>query len=153
MTKHPFNLLCVTSRLRAFASKLLILTATLAAVLAPGLAPAGESRVSKPSVTIEKPDSQCVAPPEEMRRNHMEMLKHQRDKTLRLGQRGAKVSLNGCIECHASRKTGSVTGSGENFCQGCHAYAAVHLDCWDCHQPKAHYKATPAPAAAPGAKP
>jgi len=107
-------------------------------------AQAGE--VPKPVVAIENPGSQCVAPPAEMRRNHMEMLKHQRRLTLREGVRGARVSLNGCIECHASKKTGSVTGGNENFCQSCHAYAAVKLDCWDCHQPKAGYKAT-------GAKP
>jgi len=102
--------------------------------------------VPKPSATIESPGTQCVAPPEEMRRNHMEMLKHQRNLTLREGIRGTKVSLNGCIECHASKKTGSVVGGNDNFCQGCHAYAAVKLDCWDCHQPKAGYQAT-------GAKP
>ena len=138
-------------RLRASAAGLLLLLAAAAGTM-PAPLRAAEGRVAKPAVTIEKPETQCVAPPEEMRRNHMEMLKHQRDKTLRLGQRGARVSLNGCIECHASRKTGSVLGGAENFCQGCHAYAAVHLDCWDCHQPKAHYKAAPAPAAA-GAKP
>jgi hypothetical protein len=92
--------------------------------------------VPKPAVRIENPDSQCVAPPAEMRRQHMEMLKHQRDLTLRQGVRGGKVSLNGCIECHAGKQTGSVTGA-DNFCQSCHAYAAVKLDCWDCHQAKA----------------
>ena len=91
--------------------------------------------VPKPALTIEN-KGQCVAPPDEMRRNHMEMLKHQRDKTLRLGQRGAKVSLNGCIECHASKRNGSVLGSDQNFCQSCHSYAAVKLDCFECHQPK-----------------
>jgi DnaJ-class molecular chaperone len=101
---------------------------------------AGE--VAKPAIKIENPGTQCVAPPEEMRRNHMEMLKHQRTLTLRQGIRGAKVSLNGCIECHASKTNGSVIGSDDNFCQTCHAYTAVKLDCWDCHQPKAGYKAT-----------
>jgi hypothetical protein len=102
--------------------------------------------VPKPSATIESPGTQCVAPPEEMRRNHMEMLKHQRNLTMREGVRGTKVSLNGCIECHASKKTGSVIGSNDNFCQSCHAYAAVKLDCWDCHQPKTG-KAMPTSAA------
>lgn len=101
---------------------------------------AGE--VAKPAIIIANPDTQCVAPAEEMRRNHMEMLKHQRDRTMRLGERGAKVSLNGCIECHASKTNGAVTGGKDNFCEACHAYAAVKLDCWDCHQPKAGYKAT-----------
>jgi len=103
-------------------------------------AQAGE--VPKPDIVIANPGTQCVAPREEMRRNHMEMLKHQRIRTLRLGERGAKVSLNGCIECHASKTNGAVTGSRDNFCQTCHSYVAVKLDCWDCHQPKAGYKAT-----------
>ena len=122
--------------------RLLVTTfAALVAVLpAPTLAGDG-GRTAKPVIEIANP-GKCVAPPEEMRRNHMEMLKHQRDLTLREGIRGTKVSLNGCIECHASKKTGSVIGGNDNFCQGCHAYAAVKLDCWDCHQPKAGYQAT-----------
>jgi hypothetical protein len=68
-----------------------------------------------------------------MRRNHMEMLKHQRDRTVHLGIRGAPHSLAGCIECHANRSDGSVLGSDRHFCQGCHSYAAVRLDCFECH--------------------
>lgn len=109
-------------------------------MIAAGFAFAGAAGVPKPVVKIENP-GQCVAPAEEMRRNHMEMLKHQRDKTMRLGERGAKVSLNGCIECHASKTGGSVLGAKDAFCESCHAYAAVKLDCWDCHQPKAGFKA------------
>jgi hypothetical protein len=100
------------------------------------------AQAAAPRPVIANPDTQCVAPAEEMRRNHMEMLKHQRNLTLRQGIRGNKVSLNGCIACHASKQTGSVTGSDNAFCQTCHAYAAVKLDCWDCHQPKAGFKAT-----------
>jgi hypothetical protein len=110
-------------------------------LLAPALSSAG---AAKPVVKIENP-GQCIAPAEEMRRNHMEMLKHQRDRTMRQGIRGEKASLNECINCHASKTTGSVTGK-DNFCESCHSYAAVKLDCWDCHQPKAGYKAA-------GAKP
>jgi hypothetical protein len=105
-------------------------------LLAPALSVAG---VSTPVVKIENP-GQCIAPAEEMRRNHMEMLKHQRDRTMRQGIRGEKASLNECINCHASKTTGSVTGK-DNFCESCHSYAAVKLDCWECHQPKAGYKA------------
>ena len=92
----------------------------------------------KPVVKIENP-GQCVAPAGEMRKNHMEMLKHTRDRTMRQGIRGEKASLNGCIDCHASKATGTVLGK-EGFCQECHTYAAVKLDCWDCHQPKAGFK-------------
>jgi hypothetical protein len=101
-------------------------------LLAPVFATAG---APKPTVKSENP-GQCIAPVAEMRVNHMEMLKHTRDRTLRQGIRGEKASLNECINCHASKATGSVLGQ-DGFCQECHAYAAVNLDCWGCHQPKA----------------
>jgi hypothetical protein len=96
-----------------------------------------EGRVAKPTVSVDPSRGACVAPPEEMRRNHMAMLKHQRDRTMRLGERGAKVSLNACINCHAGKTSGSVIGSRTEFCESCHAYAAVKLDCFECHQAKA----------------
>ena len=103
-------------------------------------APGCFADVPKPVIAIANP-GQCIAPVEVMRRTHMEQLSHQRDKTLRLGERGTKVSLNGCIECHASKANGSVLGTNENFCQSCHAYVAVKLDCFECHQAKAAVKA------------
>ena len=115
------------------------LTAFIAVSPAPTFAGEG-GRTARPVIEIANP-GKCVAPVEEMRRNHMEMLKHQRDRTMRSGIRGEPASLNACIECHASKKTGSVLGSGENFCQGCHSYVAVKLDCFECHQPKAKFKA------------
>ena len=125
-------------------SNLLVFFAVLcAASSAPVFGHEDETRPARtptPSMVIENP-GKCIAPAEEMRRNHMEMLKHQRDRTLRQGIRGEAASLNACIECHASKKTGSVLGSNDNFCQGCHAYAAVKLDCFECHQPKAGFKA------------
>lgn len=92
--------------------------------------------VAKPEVVVDPAKGACIAPPAEMRRNHMEMLKHQRDKTLRAGERGAKVSLNGCVDCHAGKHSGSAAGSRQDFCESCHAYAAVKLDCFECHQSK-----------------
>jgi hypothetical protein len=71
-----------------------------------------------------------------MRRNHMDLLKHQRDKTLREGIRTTRHSLKACVECHASTKTGSVAADKGDFCASCHHYAAVKLDCWDCHATK-----------------
>ena len=75
----------------------------------------------------------CVEDVATMRRSHMEFLRHQRDETVHRGIRGARHSLAGCIECHANAKDGSVLGSPSHFCQGCHAYAAVKLDCFECH--------------------
>ncbi len=78
----------------------------------------------------------CVEDTQFMRRNHMDLLKHHRDETLRQGIRTTKHSLKKCVECHASEKTGSVAASKDDFCASCHSYAAVKLDCWDCHATK-----------------
>lgn len=90
---------------------------------------------SAPKLDIGK-GGQCVEDPKLMRKVHMDLLKHQRNDTLRLGIRGGKYSLAECVECHAGAKTNSVLGSNEAFCQGCHAYAAVKLDCFECHTSK-----------------
>lgn len=101
-----------------------------------GKEPAG--RTPLPTVAVEKGPAgeKCVRDTEWMRRNHMTLLKHQRDDTMYRGVRGTDEALRACIDCHADRKTGSVTGSDQAFCQGCHSYASVSLDCWDCHNPK-----------------
>ena len=109
----------------------------MAAVLAAaGVADSGEKRagrVAMPVVKIERGEA-CVAATEEMRRDHMKMLLHQRDRTLRQGLRETRFSLKRCVECHASRETGSVLGK-DGFCSSCHAYASVGIDCFECHTP------------------
>ena len=94
--------------------------------------PAKGSRVPKPVIEAAR-GGQCVEDPAIMRRNHMEYLKHQRDDTMHGGIRGAKYSLKACIECHASQQTNSVTAAPTNFCISCHSYAAVKVDCFECH--------------------
>jgi hypothetical protein len=96
------------------------------------------SRVPQPVIEAAR-GGQCGADPAFMRRNHMDLLKHQRDDTLRGGIRKTQYSLKECIACHASQSTNSVASSSSNFCQSCHAYAAVHIDCFECHanQPQA----------------
>ena len=94
--------------------------------------PAKTSRVPKPVIEAAK-GGQCVEPVADMRRNHMDYLKHQRDETMHGGVRGAKYSLKACIECHASQQTNSVTAAPTNFCISCHSYAAVKVDCFECH--------------------
>ena len=128
------------------------LLCTLIAVSPAATHAAGDGHTSKPVISIENP-GKCIAPAEEMRRNHMEMIKHQRDRTMRAGIRGEPASLNGCIDCHASKKTGSVLGQ-DGFCQSCHEYAAVKLDCFECHQPRSRFKpAAQAAATEMGRKP
>ncbi len=111
--------------------------AVLAAMLtAAGFADAGETRaqrVAVPVFKIEKGEA-CVAPTEEMRRDHMKMLQHQRDGTMRQGLREPRFSLKNCVDCHASRETGSVLGK-EGFCSSCHSYASASIDCFECHTP------------------
>ena len=105
----------------------------LLAVFVAGMALAAD-RTAKPVVVIERP-GRCVEATEVMRRDHMNLLSHQRDRTVREGIRTRQHSLSGCVECHASRKTGSVLGE-RGFCQSCHAYAGVRLDCFECHASK-----------------
>ena len=105
----------------------------LLALLLPALATASE-RVPKPVIEIDKP-GKCVEDTATMRREHPDMLKHQRDQTMREGIRTRKHSLKECVECHASSKTGSVLGA-KGFCQSCHDYASVRLDCFGCHASK-----------------
>ena len=90
------------------------------------------SRVPKPVVTATA-EGKCVEDTPFMLRNHMELLKHHRDRTVREGVRTTQHSLANCVTCHASKETGRVTGSKDAFCEGCHRYAAVKLDCFECH--------------------
>ncbi|WP_413896388.1 hypothetical protein [Rhodoferax sp.] len=99
---------------------------------APDITAAENNRVPQPVIEAAR-GGQCVADPAFMRRNHMKLLQHQRDDTLRGGIRTGQYSLKACIGCHASQSTGSVAASSANFCQSCHAYAAVKIDCFECH--------------------
>jgi len=78
----------------------------------------------------------CVADTQFMRRNHMTMLKHQRDETVREGIRGNPYSIGECINCHvvigADAQPVSIA-SEKHFCRACHDYAAVKIDCFECH--------------------
>jgi hypothetical protein len=106
--------------------------------LAGGPAGAGDGRVPLPE--LAKPQGEkCVEPTDVIRRNHPDFLKTQRDETMHLGIRDGKYSLTGCIECHAAadpKAADPTVKSIEPFCEQCHAYAAVKLDCWSCHNPK-----------------
>lgn len=79
---------------------------------------------------------QCVEPTELMRRRHMELIRHQRDATVYGGIRATEHSLARCVTCHASydadQQPISIVAKGQ-FCQTCHAFAAVQLNCFQCH--------------------
>ncbi len=113
---------------------LCVIALGLGAAVAPARA---AGRTPLPVISPAPAGSQCVAPPAEMRRNHMTLLTHQRDDTVRSGVRGAKASLKGCVDCHASARTHSVAKAETDFCVSCHRYAAVNIDCFECHTGKA----------------
>ena len=78
----------------------------------------------------------CVEPVDVMRREHMNFLLHQRDATVLEGERGSKYSLTGCMDCHnpsADAETATRYPDPEHFCAGCHLYASVRIDCFECH--------------------
>ncbi len=86
---------------------------------------------------------QCVEPTDDMRRNHMEYLLHKRDRTLREGVRTKTHSLKECINCHAVKGSNGeflhVTDE-RHFCAACHNYAAVKIDCFQCHADRPEQK-------------
>lgn len=93
------------------------------------------SRVFVPAPPKGK-GNKCVADTEFMRRNHMTMLNHQRDDTVHDGIRTKQFSLKECIACHAVAGADArpvTIASPKHFCRGCHDYAAVKMDCFDCH--------------------
>ena len=82
---------------------------------------------------------ECVAPPEIMRKNHMVMLKHDRDLKVTGSKLDIDASLKECVACHAVKDTAGETVSYESpdhFCRSCHDYAAVKIDCFSCHNSK-----------------
>jgi hypothetical protein len=113
--------------------RLAVLAAAAALMAVPSMQAA--AGVDLPKLEKGKGDK-CVEDTQYMRRNHMDLLKHHRDKTMREGIRTTRHSLRKCVECHAGQKSGSVAASKEDFCAACHSYASVKLDCWDCHATK-----------------
>ena len=79
---------------------------------------------------------QCVRDTQWMRRNHMDLIKHDRNITVHEGIRTLDGSLAGCVSCHANKddqgKHVSVD-SGDEFCAGCHHFTGVSFDCFTCH--------------------
>jgi hypothetical protein len=101
-----------------------------------GIAVAEEGGALLPLIPLPAEGDECVEPTEVMRRDHMRFLMHQRDETVHRGVRGSKHSLVGCVECHAQRDAGgaaiAVDAEGQ-FCQSCHSFAGVRIDCFGCH--------------------
>ena len=95
----------------------------------------GACRVPMP-VHPEGRGEHCVKDIPFMRRDHMSLILHKRNLTMRQGIRTTEDSLKECIGCHAEqRPDGSyvpVNDPGQ-FCQSCHSYAGIQPDCFECH--------------------
>ncbi len=111
--------------------------ALLVVVLGVGFATnvSAQGSVPLPNV-VRGTGDRCVEPTEVMRRDHMEFLLHQRDETMYRGIRTKRHSLKECVSCHVSRDSSGraipINAQGE-FCAACHEYAAVTIDCFECH--------------------
>ena len=85
-----------------------------------------------------------------MRRNHMNLLLHKRDQTTHQGIRTRQYSLIECLACHvvdgADAQPVSIANS-RHFCRSCHDYAAVSVDCFQCHASRPGEESRAAPTA------
>jgi len=116
----------------------LVLVAALAALVAVAAGAAALTRfkgTDRPHVPRGQGEA-CVADTDWIRRNHMVALDRQRDATVHEGLRTPRFSLAGCLACHAvaGEDGRAVTAAdSRHFCRVCHDYAAVRVDCFDCH--------------------
>jgi hypothetical protein len=120
---------------RATIALVLLTLAGLAAVALAADQDEKAGRVPYPDIARGQGEN-CVEDTDFMRRNHMDLLLHQRDDTVFEGIRSERHGLRECIECHAVQGPDSVpvtVASPEHFCRSCHDYAAVTIDCFQCH--------------------
>ena len=120
--------------LRGAHAWLIALTLSMACATAHA-ASAADNGVPYPAIAAGQGDA-CVADTGFMRRNHMDLLKHQRDETMQDGVRGNPYSLRECLDCHVVMGADAVPVTARDprhFCRSCHDYAAVSIDCFQCH--------------------
>ena len=106
-----------------------LLLALIAAV------PAAAGRVPMPRIPPAK-GAHCVRPVAWMRRNHMKLLMQLRYAAVHEGIRHQRESLPGCMNCHVSKLADGrypSVNSPKFFCNACHDYVGVRIDCFSCH--------------------
>jgi predicted CXXCH cytochrome family protein len=127
-------------------------TLLVAAILALTLGTAGAGEPAWLPKPARGRGDKCVADTAWMRRNHMTALSHQRDGTVHDGIRTSRFSLKACIDCHAVKGADGkpvTVASEKHFCRTCHDYAAVQIDCFECHASRPEAKAATTGEAAP----
>ena len=124
------------SAVRRAVLTLTLVAAGIAAAAGVGTGARAADGVPLPVLVKASRGESCVEPTPVIRRDHMKFLMHQRDDTVHKGIRGARHSLVGCIDCHAARDDSGqwvrIDAPGQ-FCESCHAYASVTIDCFGCH--------------------
>lgn len=114
-----------------------MLFASVFALATPAQADEKQSRAPGPLYSLPADAETCVRDTSFMRRNHMKLLLHKRDDTMRNGVRTKKESLQGCINCHVTKNEAGKAikvSDPKHFCAACHQYTAVKLDCFECHR-------------------
>jgi len=113
----------------------IVLSLSLVTVAVPGISDEN-SELIIPKATKSAGKDKCVLPVPEMRRNHKFHILHQRDETVHEGIRTKQFSLTECINCHVPVKPKGQevrVSSNKHFCNSCHTYTAVSIDCFQCH--------------------
>jgi len=114
-----------------------------------GLFVSGCELATSESVSVPNPpkakesfsaEQQCVDSIEVMRRDHGWFLQHSRDDSMYRGIRTIRYSLRTCINCHVKADEAgnypNIKEGTDHFCRSCHVYAAVSIDCFQCHANK-----------------
>jgi predicted CXXCH cytochrome family protein len=90
-----------------------------------------------PSTEAAALQGRCLSPASQMRRVHMDLLRHERHAAVREGARDPKARMERCVACHAVRDAAGHAVSANDarhFCRSCHDQVAVRVDCFSCHQ-------------------
>ncbi len=113
-----------------------VLHKIILAVIALAVASLVQAAVPLPEIPLPQDAKQCVQPKSVMRRQHFNFILHQRDETMHRGIRTKQYSLANCISCHVKKDDKQryipINQQGQ-FCSSCHEYAAVKIDCFECH--------------------
>lgn len=124
--------------LKQITSFLALITLAISSQLFAASGSHGPNRDATGNIIPTPKGENCIEETSYMRKNHMDLLLHKRDETMRQGIRTEKNSLTECINCHATPdESGKIArifdDKSQHFCSTCHAAAAVTLDCFECH--------------------